>query len=197
LVGHRGGSHEPETKLDPRTKKQVEVCPVYGMAIACEVHRAFFNDYAGHYDYSDLPAGFILRPNKKMIVGGIGSLAGKKLMAKIDEAQFGLGEGVFASEIASLEKKLAKGDKKLEKNKFKAAISAYVKASKKKKLKAHLKKIVDARYEALDKKAMDAIEAATQLEPDKRHDELKRIARECKGRAPSEHAKKVLADVEK
>ena len=24
LVGHRGGSHEPETKLDPRTKKQVE-----------------------------------------------------------------------------------------------------------------------------------------------------------------------------
>ncbi len=48
----------------------------------------------------------------------------------------------------------------------------------------------------LDAKALEVIEAARTLKPKSRHDELKRIAREMKGRAPAEAALAVLAELE-
>ena len=159
------------------------------------MHKKFYDEYAGHFDYEELPAGFILRPNKSKADDGVAALSAKMVMKKIDEAQFALGEGVFASEIARLQKKLKKGDDYLAKAKFKAARKVYEKPLKKK-LKEHLKAIVDARLADLDKGALAAIEKAKGLEGKKRHDELKRIAREMKGRDPSKVASDVLAEVE-
>jgi hypothetical protein len=195
LIAHRGGEHEPVKQVDPRTKSEKEVCPIYPQ-LTCDIHKGFYDEKAGHFDYEELPAGFILRPDGSKALDKIEGLGAKALMKKISEAQFALGEGVFASEIARLEKKLKKGDAFLAKAKFKSARKVYEKPLKKKKLKKHLKGIVDARLAALDKGALEAIEAAKGLDPKQRHETLKRIAREMKGREPSERAKAVLAEVE-
>lgn len=195
IVGHRGGEHAPETVVDPKTKKETLLCPIYKQ-FHCSVHKAFHDDYAGNFDYKELPAGFILRPDESTASEGVAELSVKKLMAKINDAQFALGDGVFKSEILKLEKKLSKGDEKLDKSKLKAARKIYEKPLKDAKLKAHLKTIVEDRLKKLDAKALEIIEAAKTLEAKRRHEELKRIAREMKGRAPAEAAEKVLAEVE-
>ena len=56
--------------------------------------------------------------------------------------------------------------------------------------------VVGKLIERLDAKARELIEEAKSKKPKDRHETLKRIAREMKGRAPSEEAKKVLAEVE-
>jgi hypothetical protein len=172
------------------------VCPVYGKAIGCALHKAFFDDRAGLFDYEELPTGFILRPDKSKALGHAERLTAKKLMEKLGEAQFGLGPGVFLSAITKLEKKLSKGDEKLAKNMFKAARKVYEKAAKSKRpIHAHLQGIIDGRFETLDKKALEGIEKAKALEGKARRDELKRIAREMKGRdAAVEAAEKALAE---
>ncbi|RMG10802.1 MAG: hypothetical protein D6731_16745 [Planctomycetota bacterium] len=194
IVGHRGGGHAPAKHRDPKTGEEVERCPVYPQ-LTCSVHKRFYDEKAGYFDYEELPAGFLLRPDGKQAAAGVAALSAKALQQKIEEVQFALGEGVFASEIARLERGLAKGDAYLAKGKFKAARKIYEKPLKKR-LKAHLERIVRGRLEALDEAANEAIEAARDLPPKKRHETLKRIARELKGRAPEERARRVLAEVE-
>ncbi len=192
VVGHRPGGHEPVEQVDPRTREKRLACPLFP-TIACEVHDAVYNDKAGLFDYQDLPAAFLLRPDGGTAEKNVERLGPKDLPAKLDELQRALGPGTFRSEIARLEHKLSKGDAKLDKGHLKGARKVYEKEQEKAD-EPYLSQMVATRLEALDARALELIEAARQ-EGDA--GALKRIAREMKGRAPAEAAEAALGEVEK
>jgi hypothetical protein len=187
LVGHRPNDHEPLEQLDPKTKEKKLVCPLFPQ-LTCDVHDAIYNDRAGYFDYNELPAAFFLRPSGDTAVKNVERVAPKQLGQKLEGVQKELGEGVWRSEIDRLEKKLVKGDQKVEKGHLKGALKAFEDELEGAK-KDYLKKMVEARLAALDEAAMKMIEEAKQDADEKRRrDTLLRIARELKGRAPAEAA---------
>jgi hypothetical protein len=194
VVAHAGGGHEPEQVVDRKTKQKVERCPRYPQ-ITCQVHADFYTTYGGHFDYEELPAGFLLRPDKSVAMKDMASKGLKQLQKKIDEAQFALGKGVSGRDIQKLQKTLGKGDKKLGKGHFKGARKVYEGAAKDD-LHPYLAAIVAERMEKLDAAALEAIEAAKGASERERHETLKRIAREMKGRQPAEAAEQALAEAE-
>lgn len=195
LIAHKGGGHQPETKVDPKTKEETKVCPLYP-GLTCAQHLAVYEAHAGSWDYKDEPFGVICRPNGTTALEGVACSSVKAMMEKLDEAQTGLGEGVFRSDLTKLEKKLEKGDEKLADGKLKAARGVYEKELKAKGIKSFMTKIVEERLAKLDAKALELIEAAKGLEGKAKVDELHRIAREMKGREPGEVADKALAEAE-
>lgn len=123
IVGHRPGGHQPAKRVDRREGREVEYCPLY-LSIPCSVHDAIYNDDSGRFDYAELPAAFICRPDGRASLSGVERMAPPAIMTKIDEAQAALGEGTFRSEAERLERKLQKGDEKLAEGKLGAARKA-------------------------------------------------------------------------
>lgn len=193
LVGYRGGDHAPEKRVDRREKREVEVCPVYPQ-LTCAQHTAVYDTYAGRFDYEKLPAAFICRPNGQVILDKVEALGAAQIIQKLDDAQAGLGGGVFRSELDRQERKLQKGDEKLEEGKLAAARRVYDDEAEAAK-KPLLQEIVAKRLERLDAKAVELIEAARALEGKARSDQLHKIEREMRGRAPAERAKAVMQEL--
>lgn len=193
LVGHRGGDHEPAKRVDKKTKTEVAYCPIYPQ-YTCDQHRDVYDNHAGGFDYTKLPAGFICRPDGTTLTDKLESLGAPQIAQKIQDAQVGLGEGVNRSEIDRLERKLAKGDEKLADQKLAAARRIYddEAGSAKKPL---LKEMVERRLQGLDAKALEMIDAAKALEGKARSDQLHKIEREMRGRAPGERAKAVMTEL--
>lgn len=195
LIGHRPGEHEPVEQVDPKTREKRLVCPLFPQ-ITCEVHETIYNDRAGYFDYDTLPAAFLLSPSGDVMIKGMERVGVKQLVAKLEEAQKQLGVGVFGSEIARLERKLEKGDKKADKGHLKGALRVYENELEDCE-KEFLEKKIEARLAALDERALAMIEEAKQEDDAKtRRDTLLRIAREMKGRAPAEAAEAALEEAE-
>lgn len=191
LIAYSGTVHKPIKQVDPKTKEEREVCPLFP-ATTCELHNQLYTDKAGFFDYETLPAAFLVSPKKKTIKKGVESANPKTLPTFLAEAQQTLGEGVFLSDVGRLDKKLAKADAKLEEGKLSTARRYYEKQLKKK-MKAFVKKLAQQRLERLDAKARAMIEAAEKEKPGPRAEILKRIAREMRGRAPSKEAEAALS----
>jgi len=192
LVAHRGGEHQPETRVDPKTKETSEFCPLYP-AITCAVHAQIYTDKSGLWDWEEAPYLVICRPDGSTHLEKAGGKGPKGLMEKLEEAQFSLGEGVFASDLTRLEKKLAQGDEKREKGMLKGALKVYEKELSSKRTKGHMKVIVEAHLKDLDVKALQMIEEAKEK---KDLETLNRIAREMKGREAGEKAAEAVAELE-
>lgn len=194
IVGHQRGGHEPVKRVDRRERREVDACPLYG-AVECKAHEEVFERYAGRFDYTDLPAAFICRPDGRAALDGVERMAPAAIMQKLGEAQTGLGEGLFASEIERLERKLQKGDEKLQEGKLGAARKVYeaeLEAARKPLLRA----TCEERVTRLDARALELIEEARGLSGKNRTDTLHRIEREMRGRPPAERAAEVLREVQ-
>lgn len=194
LVGHRPGGHEPAKRVDRREKREVEYCPLY-LTIECRVHDEIYNTYAGRFDYQDLPAVFICRPDGRASQSGVERMAPPAIMEKINEAQAALGEGIFFSEVDRLERKLQKGDEKLADGKLGPARKIY-EGELEDARKPLLRTTCERRLERLDARALELIEEARALEGKARSDALHRIEREMRSRAPGERAAEVLRELE-
>ncbi len=194
LVGHRPGGHEPARRVDRRERREVEYCPLY-LSIACAAHDEVYNTYAGRFDYQDLPAAFICKPDGRASVDGVERLAPPAIMEKINEAQAALGEGIFFSEVERLERKLQKGDEKLADGKLGAARKVY-EGELEDARKPLLRATCEQRIERLDARALELIEEARALQGKARSDALHRIEREMRGRPPAERAAEVLRELE-
>jgi PAS domain-containing protein len=194
LVGHRPNGHEPAKRADPRTKTEVEYCPVYP-SIECSVHNTMYDSYAGRFDYTDLPAAFICRPDGTMILDKIERMGTPVITEKINDAQSQLGEGIFFSEIERLERKLQKGDEKLADGKLGPARKVY-EGELEDAAKAFLRGICEERITRLDARALELIEEARAMAAGKpRSDLLHRIEREMRGRPPGERAAEVIKEL--
>jgi hypothetical protein len=193
IVGHRPGGHQPAKRVDKKEKKEVEYCPTYP-SIACSVHDFVYNNYAGRYDYKDLPAAFICDKEGKAVESGVEKLGPPAIVQKLEAVQQKLGPGVFRSEIDKLERTLQKGDEKLADEKLAAARRVYdgeVEGAQKELLRI----MVQARLTRLDAKAEEMIEAAKKLEGKARSDQLHKIEREMRGRGPGEKAQAVMKEL--
>lgn len=194
IVGHSGTKHKPAKRVDRKTRKEIEYCPLYP-SITCAVHNTIITDKAGFFDYDTLPAGFVVSPEKKVLVKKVETSGPKALPKKIEEAQRKIGEGVFLSDIKRLNKKLAKADKKLAEGKLSTARRHYEKYLKKKRLKKFIRDLAKKRLEKLDARARELIKDALKEKPGPAKEILKRIAREMRGRKPSEEAEQALKGV--
>lgn len=193
IVGHRPNGHQPAKRVD-RDKQEVEFCPLY-LSIQCSVHDAIYNDYAGRFDYAELPAAFICRPDGRTSQSGIERMGPPAIMEKINEAQAALGEGTFRSELDRLERKLQKGDEKLADGKLGPARKVY-EAELEDARKPLLRAACEERIARLDARALELIEEARALAGKARSDALHKIEREMRGHPPGERAAEVLRELE-
>lgn len=194
IVGHRPNGHEAAKRADPRTKTEVEYCPVYP-SIECSVHNTMYDMYAGRFDYAELPAAFICRPDGTMILDKVERMAPPVITGKIDDAQSQLGEGIFFSEIERLERKLSKGDEKLTEGKLGAARKVY-ESELEDAAKAVLRATCEERMARLDARAGELITEARAMPAGKpRSDLLHRIEREMRGRPPAEVAAAAIKEL--
>ena len=194
IVGHRPGGHEPARRVDRRERREVEYCPLY-LTIECRSHDEVYNTYAGRFDYEELPAAFVCRPDGRAVVSGVERLAPPAIMEKVNETQVALGEGVFRSEVERLERKLLKGDEKLADGKQGPARKIF-EGELEDARKPLLRAACEQRLEQLDARALELIEEARAREGKPRSDALHRIEREMRGRAPGERAAEVLRELE-
>ena len=192
IVAHRPGGHEPAKRVE-KDKTETEYCPVYP-GIRCQTHDDIYNTYAGRYDYKDMPAAFICRPDGRAILDGIEKLGAPAIQQKLEDAQTQLGEGVFMSEIDRLERKLLKGDEKLGDGKLGPARKVYEEELETA-TKPILRGMVEERIAQLDARAMAMIEDARKLEGKPRSDALHKIEREMRGRGPGTEAEKVIKEL--
>jgi hypothetical protein len=196
LVGHRPNGHQPAKRVEGRgaDRHEVEYCPVY-LTIPCAVHDAIYNDYAGRFDYKDLPAAFICRPDGHVMFDKVEAMGPPAIQQKVAEAQATLGEGVFGSELDRLEHKLGKGDEKLAQGHLQSARKVY-EDEREAARKPLLQQLCDERLTRLDARAVELIDEAKAKNGKERTDELHRIEREMRGRAPAEAALKALQELE-
>ena len=193
IVAHRPGGHEPAKRVDPKEKVEVEYCPHYA-GIQCSTHETIWNVYSGRYEFKEPPAAFICRPDGTAILSGIERMGAPAIGEKLNDAQTQLGEGVFQSEIDRLERKLQKGDEKLGDGKLGPARKVYEEELETA-TKPILRATVEDRIKKLDERAVQMIEEAKALEGKPRADALHKIEREMRGRAPGEHAAKVIKEL--
>lgn len=193
IVMHRPGGHEPAKRMDPKEKVEVEYCPVYP-SIQCKSHDDAYNIYAGRYDYKEPPAAFICRPDGAAILSGVEKMGAPVIQEKLNDAQTQLGEGVFQTEIDRLERKLQKGDEKLEGGKLGPARKVY-EDELEGVTKPILKGMVEERIARLDARALEMIDEAKALEGKPRSDALHKIEREMRGRPPAEKAAAVIKEL--
>lgn len=194
IVGHRANGHEPSKRIDARAKTEVEYCPVYP-SIECSVHNTMYDMYAGRFDYAELPAAFICRPDGTAVLDKVERLGPPAIIEKINDAQSMLGEGIFFSEIDRLERKLQKGDEKLADGKLGPARRVYD-SELEGAAKAFLRATCEERLTRLDARALQLIDEARAMAAGKpRSDMLHRIEREMRGRAPAERAAAVIKEL--
>jgi hypothetical protein len=193
-------THPAQKELDPKTKKEVEVCPKYPQ-ISCKVHERVFADASGRFVWTSFPAVYICNPDGALAIDQteLRDWGGELFQKKLVEIQKKLpGAPATRSQLAFAEATFAKGDERLEKGKPLEAVKHYEKVSKESKFPEQVRKLGEARIAALDEKGNALVEEA-KADKDKHQAvvKLKKLAADWKGRAASDAANKAADELAK
>ncbi len=123
VISHATKTHKPEKAVDPRTRQEVERCPLYP-SISCDVHE---NMRPEGFEFRGTPATFIADPNGKILFDDEEmrkAFSAGATVKKLEEAARTIGPGLPRPAYEKILRDLEAADQDLEAERYEKALRA-------------------------------------------------------------------------